>query len=110
MDTVSSDRSRRVTSDTSPRRYIKDVATGHSTQQLHMVRCPFCDEPMTTQREPEFRSHLRTECEEAPREVNHGHADWRDELEEFAPEEDEDSSSEVASDRPDDAPGEVLPV
>jgi len=50
-----------------PRDYVIDVSDTRK-QSLHTVRCPFCDEPMETRREPEFRSHLRTDCEEAPRE------------------------------------------
>jgi len=54
-----------------PRDYVVDISDT-STQVLHTVRCPFCDKEMETEREPEFRSHLRTECEEAPREVELG--------------------------------------
>jgi hypothetical protein len=80
-----------------------------------MVRCPFCHKQMRTQKEPEFRSHLRTECEEAPREVNRHVTDWQeelaDEMAEFIPEEDdEEEARKDTSERPDDAPGEVLPV
>lgn len=53
-----------------PRNYIIDVSDGRQ-QSLHTVRCPFCDEEMETKREPEFRSHLRTDCKEAPREVEY---------------------------------------
>jgi len=37
--------------------------------RLHLRACPFCDEPMSG--EPEFREHLRFECDEAPREVEY---------------------------------------
>lgn len=53
-----------------PRNYVIDTSSGRQ-QSLHTARCPFCDKEMETQREPEFRSHLRTECEEAPREVEY---------------------------------------
>jgi hypothetical protein len=36
-----------------------------------MIRCPFCDEKMQTEQEPEFRSHLLNDCPEAPREVRY---------------------------------------
>jgi hypothetical protein len=52
-----------------PRTYLKEDSNGRT---LSMVRCPFCDKEMQTKREPEFRSHLRTECEEAPREIDYG--------------------------------------
>ncbi|MDZ7687629.1 MAG: hypothetical protein U5J64_02710 [Halobacteriales archaeon] len=97
-----------------PRRFIRDVSTTPTPQEapvLHMVKCPFCR--VHVGGEQNFREHLHKECEEAPREVNHDVTDWRDELEEFE-DEPEDTSEEEESrsryDRPDDAPGEVLPV
>jgi len=113
---TSEERSRRIGSNARPRRFIYDVSstpTPESRPILHTRTCPFCREHVGG--EQNFREHLRTECEEAPREVNRNVSDWRDELDEFAPEDSEDSDesepdSRNVSDRPDDAPGEVLPV
>jgi hypothetical protein len=47
-------------------RYAKVADDG---QTVNLRACPFCDEPMSG--EPEFREHLRVECDEAPREVEY---------------------------------------
>ena len=112
-------RSRRIDSTARPRRFIRDVSSTPTPEErpiLHMVKCPFCR--VHVGGEQNFREHLHKECEEAPREVNRHVTDWQEELEdemaEFMPEEDAEEDEEVAgkdtSDRPDDAPGEVLPV
>jgi len=108
------ERSRRIGSTARPRRFIYDVSSTPTPEErpiLHTRTCPFCREHVGG--EQNFREHLRLDCQEAPREVDYDVSDWRDELEEFAPDDSENEAgagSRNTSDRPDDSPGEVLPV
>ncbi|MDZ7687289.1 MAG: hypothetical protein U5J64_00960 [Halobacteriales archaeon] len=93
-----------------PRRFIADVSSTPDGVQpvLHMVKCPFCR--VHVGGEQNFREHLHKDCEEAPREVNHEHTEWRDEIEELAREDEESERSVSERYADEDTPGEVLPV